>query len=119
MKNLAKYLKYYKLQVILGPICKLIEALLELYCPLLVAKIIDTGIALGDTGYILKYGIYVIALNIIGFVFAVICQKCASVASVGVASKIREDMYTKINLVKSNSSLWTSLEISSLPEPFS
>ena len=97
MKNLAKYLKYYKLQVILGPIFKLIEALLELYCPLLVAKIIDTGIALGDTGYILKYGIYVIALNIIGFVFAVICQKCASIASVGVASKIREDMYTKIN----------------------
>ena len=97
MKNLAKYLKYYKLQVILGPICKLIEAILELYCPLLVAKIIDTGIALGDAGYILKYGIYVIALNIIGFVFAVICQKCASVASVGVASKIREDMYTKIN----------------------
>lgn len=97
MKNLAKYLKYYKLQVILGPICKLIEAILELYCPLLVAKIIDTGIALGDTSYILKYGIYVIALNIIGFVFAVVCQKCASIASVGVASKIREDMYTKIN----------------------
>ena len=97
MKNLAKYLKYYKLQVILGPICKLIEAILELYCPLLVAKIIDTGIAMGDTGYILKYGIYVIAVNIIGFVFAVICQKSASIASVGVASKIREDMYTKIN----------------------
>ncbi len=97
MKNLAKYLKYYKLQVILGPIFKLIEAILELYCPLLVAKIIDTGIAMGDTGYIFKYGIYVIALNIIGFVFAVICQKCASIASVGVASKIREDMYSKIN----------------------
>lgn len=97
MKNLAKYLKYYKLQVILGPICKLIEAILELYCPLLVAKIIDTGIALGDAGYIIKYGLIVIALNIIGFVFAVVCQKCASVASVGVASKIREDMYTKIN----------------------
>ena len=71
--------------------------MLELYCPILVAKIIDIGISLGDAGYIIKYGIYVISLNIIGFVFAVICQKCASVASVGIASKIREDMYTKIN----------------------
>ncbi|MBQ7880247.1 MAG: ABC transporter ATP-binding protein [Clostridia bacterium] len=97
MKNLAKYLKYYKLQVILGPICKLIETLLELSCPILVAKIIDYGIAHADTSFIIKYGIIVIALNIIGFCFAIICQKCASVASVGIASKIREDMYSNIN----------------------
>lgn len=97
MKSLAKYLKYYKLQVILGPIFKLIEAILELSCPILVAKIVDHGIAYADTAYIIKYGIIVIALNIIGFCFAVICQKCASVASVGIATKIREDMYTNIN----------------------
>ena len=97
MKNLAKYLKFYKLQVILGPICKLIEALLELSCPILVAKIIDHGISSGDTSYIIKYGIIVIAINLIGFAFAVICQKCASVSSVGIATKIREDMYTNIN----------------------
>lgn len=97
MKHLAKYLKYYKLQVILGPICKLIEALLELTCPILVAKIIDIGISSGDSAYIIKYGLIVIALNIVGFGFAIISQKCASVASVGIASKIREDMYTNIN----------------------
>lgn len=97
MKNLAKYLKYYKLQVILGPLCKLVEALLELSCPILVAKIIDHGIAFADTAYIIKYGLIVIAVNVIGFFFAVACQKCASVASVGIASKIREDMYTNIN----------------------
>ncbi len=97
MKNLAKYLKYYKLQVILGPIFKLIEAILELSCPILVAKIIDVGISSGDTSYIIKYGLIVIAVNIIGFAFAVVCQKCAAVASVGIASKIREDMYTNIN----------------------
>lgn len=97
MKNIAKYLKYYKLQVLLGPIFKLIEAILELSCPILVAKIIDIGIASGDTGYIIKYGLIVIALNIIGFAFAIGCQKCASIASVGIATKIREDMYTNIN----------------------
>ena len=97
MKNLAKYLKYYKLQIILGPICKLIEAILELLCPILVAKIIDIGVASGNASYILKYGIIVIAVNLIGFVFAIICQKCAAVASVGIATKIREDMYTNIN----------------------
>lgn len=97
MKNLAKYLKYYKFQVIFGPICKLIEAILELLCPILVAKIIDHGIAFADTGYIIKYGIIVIAITLIGFCFALICQKCASVASVGIATKIREDMYSNIN----------------------
>ncbi|MFQ6723761.1 MAG: ABC transporter ATP-binding protein [Clostridia bacterium] len=97
MKNLSKYLKYYKLQVILGPVFKLIEALLELSCPILVAKIIDHGIAFADTSYIIKYGLIVIAINVIGFFFAVACQKCASVASVGIASKIREDMYNNIN----------------------
>ena len=97
MKNLAKYLKYYKLQVILGPIFKLIEALLELSCPILVAKIIDIGISSGDSAFIIKYGLIVVALNVLGFAFAVVCQKCASVASVGIASKIREDMYTNIN----------------------
>ena len=97
MKRLAKYLKYYKLQVILGPICKLIESLLELYCPILVAKIIDIGIATADTYYIIKYGLIVIALNIVGLCFAIVCQKCASVASVGIATKLREDMYTSVN----------------------
>ncbi|MBQ3502310.1 MAG: ABC transporter ATP-binding protein, partial [Clostridia bacterium] len=97
MKNIIKYLKYYKLQVILGPIFKLIEAILELTCPILVAKIIDVGISTGDASYIIKYGIIVIALNIIGFTFALGCQKCASIASVGIATKIREDMYTNIN----------------------
>ena len=97
MKNLAKYLKFYKFQVVIGPICKLIETILELICPILVAKIIDYGIASADTAYIIKYGIIVIALNVIGFCFAIICQKCASVTSVGIATKIREDMYNNIN----------------------
>ena len=97
MKSLAKYLKYYKLQVILGPIFKLIEAILELSCPILVAKIIDVGIASSNASYIIKYGVVVIAINVIGFIFAIGCQKCASIASVGIATKIREDMYTNIN----------------------
>jgi len=97
MKSLSKYLKYYKFQVILGPICKLIETILELSCPILVAKIIDYGIAHSDTSFIIKYGILVVALNVIGFCFAIVCQKCASISSVGIASKIREDMYTNIN----------------------
>lgn len=97
MKNLAKYLRYYKLQVILGPICKLIETLLELSCPILVAKIIDHGISSGDASYIVKYGLIVIAFHVMSFCFAVVCQKCASISSVGIATKIREEMYTNIN----------------------
>ena len=97
MKHLVKYLKFYKIQIILGPICKLIETILELICPVLVAKIIDYGISNGDTSFIIKYGIIVVALNIIGFAFGTICQKCASITSVGVATKIRQDMFNHIN----------------------
>ena len=54
MKRLGVYLKPYTLQSILGPLFKLLEALLELFVPLVVADIIDTGIASGDSGYLLR-----------------------------------------------------------------
>ena len=51
MFRLRRFLKDYKLQLIIGPICKLIEAILELMIPLITADIIDTGVKNGDIGY--------------------------------------------------------------------
>ena len=56
MFKLARFLKQYRKQVILGPAFKLVEAIFELVVPLVMAQIIDVGIANGDTGYIFRMG---------------------------------------------------------------
>ena len=97
MKNIWGYLKQYKLQLILGPVAKLIEAILELLNPIFMARVIDIGIKNSDKVFIFKYLGIILACNIVGFCFAVICQKCASVASSGIAKSLRADMFKKVN----------------------
>ncbi len=97
MIRLARYLKYYKLHVSLGPACKLVEAVFELIVPLVMADIIDTGIANGDTDYILKQGGVLILLAVCGLSFTLVCQYLASVASQGVGTLLRRDLYAHIN----------------------
>lgn len=97
MKKLTRYLKYFKWQVIVGPLFKLLESVTELIVPLLMAKIIDIGIATNNIKYIVEMGVLIVGLNILGLIFATICQKCASLASIGVGRKIRNDMYKVVN----------------------
>lgn len=97
MKKLTRYLKYFKWQVIVGPLFKLLESVTELIVPLLMAKIIDIGIATNNIKYIVEMGVLIVGLNILGLIFATICQKCASLASIGVGRKIRNDMYKAVN----------------------
>ena len=97
MFKLARYLKDYKKEVIIGPIFKLMEAVFELIVPLVMAKIIDVGIKNQDKGYILRMGGVMLALGVVGLVFALICQYQASVASQGVGTAIRNDMFRHIN----------------------
>ena len=61
------------------------------------AKIIDVGIAHNDVGYIVRNGILILALNIIGIIFAIIGQKCAAIASRGAGKDIRNDIFEHIN----------------------
>ena len=97
MKNLKKYFKSYTLELILGPFCKLMEAVTELIIPMLIASMIDVGVANNDTKHIILYGIIVIALNFIGISMALVCQKSAAKASVGIAKNLRSDLYKKLN----------------------
>lgn len=97
MNGLGGYVKRYKAQVILGPLFKFLEAVLELLNPIFMARIIDIGIKNSDKPYIIKYTLILVACNIIGFAFAIICQKCASIAATGIAESIRNDMYETIN----------------------
>lgn len=97
MYTFKGYFKKYKVQTFLGPFFKLIEALLELLNPILMARVIDIGIKNSDKPYIIKYLLIIIVCNLLGFCCAIICQKCASFVSCNVATNIRNDMYTKIN----------------------
>lgn len=97
MKKLARYLKSFKKQVIIGPIFKLLEAIFELIVPLVMASIIDNGIANGDKAYVLKMGGVMILLGVLGLVFALICQYSAAIASQGVGTKLRNDLFKHIN----------------------
>lgn len=96
MKMLWGYLKKYKWYVIIGPFFKLLESLLELCNPLIVAEIIDVGVKNSDINYIIRYGLLILVLNVVSYGFSLICQKCSSLASTGVSTSIRKDLYKKI-----------------------
>lgn len=95
--RLARYLKYFKLHVSLGPACKLIEAIFELIVPLVMADIIDNGIAAGDESVVWQGGLKLIIFAVCGLSFTLVCQYLASVASQGVGTRLRHDLYAHIN----------------------
>lgn len=97
MLKLARYLKYYKLQVTIGPVFKLLEAVFELIVPLIMANIIDIGVRNGDTNYIAKQGVLLVILGVTGLLSALICQYSASFASQGVGTILRRDLFHHIN----------------------
>lgn len=96
MFKLRRFLKEYKPQLIIGPLCKLFEAVLELFVPLVMAGIIDNGILRNDTGYILKMGLVLLLLAAVGLSSALVCQYMASYTSQGAGTKIRDALFTHI-----------------------
>ena len=97
MLKLIYFMKDYKKEAILGPVFKLIEAILELFIPIVMAKIIDIGVANKDIAYVFKMGGLLILLGAIGLAFALICQYYASIASQGAGTSIRSQLYKHIN----------------------
>ncbi len=97
MLRLARYLKEFIFNVTIGPACKLTEAIFELIVPLIMADIIDIGIANGDTAYIWKKGLTLVILAAAGLTCAVVCQYMASRASQGVGTRLRDDLCRHIN----------------------
>lgn len=89
MKSLLQYLKGYEKQCVLGPVFKLLEATFELFVPLVVAQIVDQGIRNGDTGYVVKMCLVMVALGIIGLCMAVCAQYFSAVAAVGFSTRLR------------------------------
>lgn len=94
-------MKKYRVQAILGPMFKLFEALLELYVPIVVARIIDNGIKInnfaGDNSVILKYTAFLVLLAAIGLAFSITAQFFSAQAAVGCASKMRSSLFEKLH----------------------
>ena len=93
MKKLMIYLKDYKKESVLAPLFKLLEAFFELLVPLVMANIIDRGIADKDMGYIGKMGLCLLALGAIGLLSSVTAQFFAAKAAVGFSTKLRQALF--------------------------
>lgn len=96
MRSLLKYLKDYKKESILAPVFKMLEASFELFVPLVMAEIIDTGIANHDKGYIFRMGGVLVALGLIGLACSVTAQFFSAKAAVGFATKLRHALFSHI-----------------------
>lgn len=97
MFKLVKYLKGYTKECILGPLFKFLEACFELTVPIIMAKIIDVGIAHGDKPYILKMCALLVLMGILGLCSALTAQFFAAKAAFGFGTAVRRDMFKKIN----------------------
>lgn len=97
MFGFVKYLKNYKKQVIIGPFFKLLEAVFEIMVPLVMSSIIDVGIKNQNTAYVLKMGCVMVTLGVSGYVFALICQYSAAIASQGFGTILRQELFHHIN----------------------
>ena len=96
MKRLGVYLKPYTRESILGPLFKLLEALLELLVPLVVADIIDTGIGAGDGGFIVRRCLILIGLGLLGLASSVTAQYFAAKAAIGFTASVRHALFRKV-----------------------
>ncbi len=96
IKYVFKFMKKYRIQAALGPLFKLFEALLELYVPIVVAKIIDDGIKGQSSSIILFNTGFLVILAAIGLAFSVTAQYFSAKAAVGCASKMRASLFDKL-----------------------
>ena len=96
MKALWPDLKGYRAQLVLGPLFKLAEAILELLVPLLMADIIDVGVKTGDVRYIVTHGLAMLGLGAVGLGCALTCQYFAAVCAQGFGRSLRRRLFSRV-----------------------
>ncbi|SEG25030.1 ABC-type multidrug transport system, ATPase and permease component [Butyrivibrio sp. Su6] len=96
MRKLLVYLKDYRKETVLGPLFKLLEASFELLVPLVIAAMIDKGIASGDKSYVIKMCLLLILLCFVGCISAVTAQFFAAKAAAGFAKKAKKALFDNI-----------------------
>lgn len=97
MRGIFSYLKHYKKESFFAPFFKMLEAILELFVPLVVTKIIDVGIGNSDKTYIYKMGFILLALGVVGLISSVTAQFFAAKAAIGCGTEMRNALFSHIN----------------------
>lgn len=96
MRKLLVYLKDYKKETVLAPLFKMLEATFELFVPFVMADIIDYGIGASDSGIVLRSGLLLIALGLIGLLCSITAQYFAAKAAVGFSTKLKHALFDHI-----------------------
>ena len=96
MKKLLPYLKPYTKECIIAPLLKCTEALVDLFVPLLIARLIDDGILAGSRTVIIQVGLSLLGLAVAGLALAMIAQWFSAKAAVGFATSVRSDLFRHI-----------------------
>ena len=96
MRKLFVYLKEYRKECVLGPLFKLLEASLELFVPMVVAAVIDRGIALADHGYIVRMSLLLVGFGLAGLAFSVTAQYFSAKAAIGFVTRLRHALYAHV-----------------------
>ena len=96
LRIMAPYFKKIRLYLSLGPIFKLTEAIIELFLPLLMARMIDEGVGAGNKEAIKHYGIWMLILVVVAVLFSFSCQYMASLASQGFGTEVRNGVFHRI-----------------------
>ncbi len=96
MRTVLKYLKKYKLECFMAPLFKLLEACFDLLVPIVVKMIMDVGIKNGDTGYIIRGCLVLVALGIIGLTCSIVAQYFAARAAVGTSTGLRHTLFAHL-----------------------
>lgn len=99
--KMTSFFAPYKKELIVGPFCKLVEAVLELLIPLIMAEIIDKGIALADWKFVLKYSGLIVLTCTSGLCFSLVCQIFASRCSQSYGTDVRNALFKHINALSS------------------
>lgn len=94
--SLLRHMRPYRLECVLGPLLKLAEATLELIVPLVIARLIDVGIANGDRSYVIRMALLLVLLGACGLAFSVTAQYFAAKASVGFVTGVRHTLFSHI-----------------------
>lgn len=87
----------FRRYMVIGPACKLIEVIFDLLTPLVIAQMIDKGIGAHDVSAVVRYGMVLAAMAVIGISFTLVCQKMAALTSQGMGTDIRGVLYQHIN----------------------
>ena len=96
-RELFHEMKPYRREFILGPAAKLFEAILELFLPILMGKIVDTGFSSESKGFIVRTAFLMFGMAAMGLAAAAVCQYCAARACSGVGARLRDRLLTKVN----------------------